>query len=412
MAQETETTTTIDNDNNEPVDTESTNENKDTSNQTNPKLSQENIDTTVLKDKEYIYYTDDKERNVCNITADALVKKIIVASNESGERVSQHILGRVWINIKGQTANGTVFTNELFEEVSLILGKAEQSKGIDQALVSMKHGEHAIIEIYDVEKYGYSVNQSPLKCPITNENKYDLPLRYELIVMDSLPKQKQSHEMTFSEQLNYSNVLRERGNIRYVKKRFKTALSFYDRAVQCLDAMDDVDMDMPDELNNEKVDKDQVEQCQLKCYLNCAICYRQMKDNDECIKWTNKALEINDTNKKALIRRALSYLDNGNYNKSKLDMIKFQKLATGNKEKKLIKSLLGKIKMAKQRDLEKERQIYGGFLDKKRMSLYDDKKINKNEEDTFLWKMIMVVPNGIMYAFNQCTKYCRKNKND
>eukprot|EP01084_Bolivina_argentea_P280472 479663_1 len=362
------------------------------------------------------YYTDEKGRQICNITDDGLVKKIMVKTNESGVKVSQHIMGRVWINMKGETANGNVFKDELFEEVSLLLGKAEESKGIDQALVTMKHNEHAIIEIYDIEKYGYPMNKSPLKCPKTNEKKEEFPLKYNVIVIDSLPKQKQSHEMTFVEQLNWANLLRERGNKRYEKKRFKTALDFYNRAVQCLDAMDDIDMNMPNELQETKVSKEELNECKLKCYLNCSICHRRLKDNNECIKWCTKALKINDKNKKALIRRALSYYDLTNYKLAKNDMIKFHKLANDEKERDLIKKYLDKIQIAKQKQKDKEKKIYGGFLvkkSKKNLSLYEDKTITKNKDnDSFVWKIILAIPNGIVYVFNGCTKYCRKNKND
>eukprot|EP00483_Globobulimina_turgida_P012481 UN12504 len=200
----------------------------------------------------------------------------------------------------------------------------------------MKHGEHAIIEIYDIEKYGYSVNKSPEKCPTTNENHQEFPLKYDLIVIDSLPKQQDSHKITFIQQLNVANVLRERGNLRYSKKRFKTALDIYEKAIQCLEAMDDCDMTMPNELKGTKVHKNDINQCKLKCYLNCSICHRQLKEENECIKWSTKALEIDGGNMKALIRRGLSYFDQCNYDLAKNDMIKFQKLASSDKEKNLI----------------------------------------------------------------------------
>eukprot|EP01083_Nonionella_stella_P167953 565762_1 len=124
----------------------------------------------------------------------------MVKTNESGVKVSQHIMGRVWINMKGETANGNVFKDELFEEVSLLLGKAEESKGIDQALVTMKHNEHAIIEIYDIEKYGYPMNKSPLKCPKTNEKKEEFPLKKYVNVIETKPNQIQTHQKTLQQQ--------------------------------------------------------------------------------------------------------------------------------------------------------------------------------------------------------------------
>lgn len=221
------------------------------------------------------YTTDDKGRKIYDITSDGKVRKIVISSNENGPNVSEHILGRVWINIKGTTNDGIVFIDCFFEEKELCLGKAEQSKAIDQALTTMHHGDHAIIEVDDVELYGYSKDRAPDKYPVSNEIGQSinaLPIRYEVVVMDSLPKQRESQEMTFKEQLEWADVLRERGNIRYQKERFLTALSLYERAIRCLNAMNDVDMAMPDELAKEtKVSKNDVNGLKVKCYLNCCM---------------------------------------------------------------------------------------------------------------------------------------------
>ena len=231
------------------------------------------INPDTVNDSDPAYFTDDKGRRVCNITSDGMVRKIVITANEDAPKVSDHILGRVWINIKGTTNDGVVFIDSLFEEKELCLGKAEQSKAVDQALTTMHHGDHALIEVHDVEKYGYSANKSPDGYPASNEQADALPVRFEVAVMDSLPKQRQSQEMTFKEQLEWADVLRERGNIRYEKRRFLTALSLYERAIRCLDAMNDVDMAMPAELAKEtKVSKDEVQSLKIKCYLNCSMC--------------------------------------------------------------------------------------------------------------------------------------------
>ena len=358
---------------------------------------------------------DDDSKELINVTDDGLVKKRIIKSNENGQKVSEHVLGTVWINIKGTTANGTVFQDELFEEIDLCLGKAQCSKGIDQALVTMKHGEHAIIEIYDVDKYGYSSNKSPSKYPANNEDSYALPVKYELIVIDSLPKQEESQNMTFLEQLNYANLLRERGNLRYEKERFQTALKLYERAIQCLNAMKDLGMAMPEDMEHTKVNQNDVMECKKKCFLNCSICHRRLEQHNECIAWSTKALEIDNDCKKGLIRRALSYYNLGSYDLAKKDMLKFQELALDNeKESKMIRKYLNRLQIKKQKEAEKQKKIYGGFLDKKgkgkEFTLYDDKKIdgdNDGNDDGFLWRMVMAIPNGIMYVVNECTKYCR-----
>ena len=133
-------------------------------------------------------------------------------------------------------------------------------------------------------------------------------------------------------------------------------------------------------------------------------------------------MEIDNECKKAFIRRGLSYYDQSEYDLAKKDLIMFQKLAQkddNDKEKNLAKRWMNKIQIAKQKELDKEKQIYGGFLDKKsknNVSLYDDKKNDSdmNDDDNGIcWKIVMFIPNLFVSCFDECTKYCRKKtKND
>lgn len=146
-----------------------------------------------------------------------------------------------------------------------------------------------------------------------------------------------------------------------------------------------------------------------------------MEDHNECIKWASKALEIDNECKKGYLRRAMSYFDKGDYDLAKKDLIMFQKLAKrddNEKEVNLAKLWLNKIADKKQKQLDRQRELYGGFLDKQsknNVSLYDDKENDDNDEkndDGFCWKIIMFIPNLIMNCVDECTKYCRKKSKD
>jgi len=291
-------------------------------------------------------------------------------------------------------------------------------------LVTMHAGEHAIIEMHNIDKYGYSKNKAPAKYPSSQADAEAdaLPIRYELIVIDSLAKQEESQNMTFCQQLRHANVLRERGNARYAKERFQTALGLYERAIQCLDAMRDVDMTMPEELEHTKVGGKEVMDCKVKCYLNCCICHRRLGDHNECIRWSSQAIDACESAnpcKKGLIRRGLSHFDLGHYELAKKDFLNYQALTDLNeKERKMVKLYLLKLQLKKQKDMQRQRKIYGGFLDKnnekgKGFELYEDKKENNdngNVNDGWLWWLVMWVPNGLMYFVNECTKFCRSDK--
>merc|ERR1712228_528371 len=209
---------------------------------------------------------------------------------------------------------------------------------------------------------GYSANKSPAKYPSNNGERDALPIKYEVIVIDSLKKKKESQNMTFCQQLSFANLLRERGNLRYEKQRFETALNLYLQAIQCLDAMKDLGMSMPNELEATKVSEADVAGCAIKCYLNFSICHRRMEQHNECIAYTTKALKINSQCTKALIRRALSYYDTACYDLAKNDMLRFQELAKNQKQQKLIKKYLKKVQSAKQKQIKKQKKNLWRFF--------------------------------------------------
>ena len=143
-------------------------------------------------------------------------------------------------------------------------------------------------------------------------------------------------------------------------------------------------------------------------------CNLRIRDYGQSIEFATKALDIDGECKKGLIRRGLSLFEMGQFEEAKLDMIAFQKLAVDEKERKLVRKYLNKIQAAKQRALEREKQLYGGFLDKKsakRVSLYDDKEKEggkPKDEEGFWWSMLMAIPNFVMEMVSECTRYCRK----
>lgn len=249
-----------------------TTDSKNNTNSPTEENKNENEDEIENKEKDLDFTLNANGNKVFTIAKG--LTKTLITENTNGQLVSDHILGRVWVNIKGQTNSGIVFDDHLFEEIDFVLGQANQPRGIEMAASTMRHGEHAIIEIHDPQ-YNYSKSKCPDACPLTmdDSNADEWPLRFDLIIIDSLPKHKQSQDMTFKEQLLRADELRGRGNKRYQKKRFMTALKFYMKAVQCLDAMQDMKMKMPavNEKILEKVDVEEVERMRCKCFLNISM---------------------------------------------------------------------------------------------------------------------------------------------
>jgi len=276
-----------------------------------------------LKQNAYKIVKDEKGRDAHYITPDGSVRKIYVTENLTSQPT--HILGRIWINSCGKTSTNKIFEEYWTEERDFILGQAHHAKGIEMALSTMRIGEHAIIEIYD-PKYSYNDNKCPNLCPKnkTNENEKEWPLIFEIIVIDSMPKEKSSHEMGFIEQLKYAQLLREKGNTRYNKQRFLSALRLYNRAIQCLEAMKDMSQ-IPKEELNENINESDIQQEKLRIYLNSAICHINVKDYHQGLKDANKALEIDPNSKKGLLRRSSCYRELADYHNAKQDIKKISR---------------------------------------------------------------------------------------
>lgn len=232
-----------------------------------------------LNDSEYKKYTNEEgqtvEENINKTTNELNYKKITLVSHK--ETGKTYPLGRIWINIKGETKNGIIFEDSLFNEKSFILGQNNHCLGIEMCLASMNINDHCLIYIYN-EKYSYSksCNKIPIKYKELNINNNNIneifPLKFNVILCDAMKRIKDSHEMTFEEQLNYCNELKEKGNKRYQIKRYKTALDIYNLAIQCINAMKDIEQVYDDDkqvLGN--VNKKDVKQTQETLYLNAAM---------------------------------------------------------------------------------------------------------------------------------------------
>ena len=62
----------------------------------------------------------------------------------------------------------------------------------------------------------------------TKDNPEEFPLTFQVVLLESF-KEKVLHEMTFPEQLDTAICLKNIGNVRYEKERYRTALRVYKR---------------------------------------------------------------------------------------------------------------------------------------------------------------------------------------
>ncbi|ETO20110.1 70 kDa peptidylprolyl isomerase, partial [Reticulomyxa filosa] len=180
-----------------------------------------------IKDCHYEKYTDENwpEKECYKLTKDGEVRKIILKKSSSTQ--TPKALGRIWMNVKGKTSKGVVFEDLMFEERDIILGQGEHCKGVEMAVVTMNVGDHCVVEIGSAE-YSYRNESLPRNCP-KNNDQMDFPLTFEVILVDCMLPLKSLLGTSFEEQFQSVQLFREKGNQRYEKKRYLTAMKLYEK---------------------------------------------------------------------------------------------------------------------------------------------------------------------------------------
>jgi len=194
------------------------------------------------------------------------------------------------------------------------------------------------------------------------------------------------------------------------KKRYNTAIKIYERAIQCLNAMDDMESLPKDE---DHVQRSDINDCKIKCFLNLGLCHLCLKDFGSSIDHLNKVLNIDKTNRKALFRRGICYREIGSFAEALADFKLFENLAQNNEhDLNLIKLEMKKLKEIKLKKQKDDIETFGGFLNKNNVRLYDDKKTddNNNSDTSNMTKFLNVIkfiPNTVYNIVQSC---CRKLK--
>lgn len=125
---------------------------------------------------------------------------------------------------------------------------------------------------------------------------------------------------------------------------------------------------------------------------------------------------------KGYIRRGICLFHIGEYDGAKKDIKQFIKLSENDiKQKKIGNEWLNKIINKQKMEYEKQKEIYGNFLNKKNekgknINLYDDKEDINNDKGWIklivdgIKDIFIVIPEAFISVFNECTQLCRKKK--
>lgn len=131
----------------------------------------------------------------------------------------------MYVSLRGELEDGTVFIDTQKEEHDFILGQAQVAKGLEMAVVGMGVGEQAKLDIG--EGYGYSSRRPEL----VPEDCKRLFMEVELFRYE---KEKNLHQMQEEEKIDFCNKRREMGQVLFKDKKYQGALKQYQKALTCL----------------------------------------------------------------------------------------------------------------------------------------------------------------------------------
>lgn len=98
-------------------------------------------------------------------------------------------------------------------------------------------------------------------------------------------------------------VERRQGNVRYKRRHFTEALEHYSKAASMLEGLS----------GRAEEEQQEVDANLGSVYLNIAAVHLQQQYYGEAVKWCTKALKLNRSNDRALLRRAKAHMGRHNY---------------------------------------------------------------------------------------------------
>ena len=178
-------------------------------------------------------------------------------------------------------------------------------------------------------------------------------------------------------------------------KKFNAAINFYNLALAKIDEIFS-NPNLIRENNNSKI---LIYKISIPIYLNLALCYLNINNNEKCIELCNKVLEIEKENKIALFRKTKALINNNNKEESWKMLQNIEKNIGINTETEMIKS-------------EWKNKFNDDYTYKRKNNLnVKNDKSNKNMLIIFLINLIIVLFNFVNRIFcNLPEKTNIKNK--
>eukprot|EP01124_Arcella_intermedia_P011256 TRINITY_DN17673_c0_g1_i1.p1 TRINITY_DN17673_c0_g1~~TRINITY_DN17673_c0_g1_i1.p1 ORF type:complete len:390 (-),score=98.52 TRINITY_DN17673_c0_g1_i1:61-1230(-) len=277
---------------------------------------------TLVFEIELISWDDEKD-----LTQDGGVLKKLI---KEGGWDAPNYESKCNLHLVTKGSDGTVLEDS---DREISIGNDIISEGLDKAIMSMKKGERAIFKV----KPSYSAGD-----PKVPENAG--VITYDIHLLE-LEKGKESWELKdFQEKLSVALRRKTEGNALFNDQHYALALKKYDNALSLFKYSSD-----------DKEHKKEIDQLKVDCHLNSAAVDLKRGLLVASIQHCNKALEIDSANVKALWRRGVAQMQNGDWEIAKKD---FESGLQLDPENKALKNSLQQLKKKMADEDRKDRIRY------------------------------------------------------
>jgi len=215
--------------------------------------------------------------------------------------------------------------------------------GVEKAIMAMEQGEESTFSIKP--KYGFGK---------AGNAKYNIPggamLEYR-IQLTTFEKAKEAWEMNTLEKLEQSAIVKEKGTQYFKDGKYKQASVAYKRIVSWLEHETAL---LPE-------DEPKAKALRLAAYLNLAMCYLKMQEPSQALENCDKALEMDESNEKALFRRGEARFAMKEFEKARGDFQRVVQLYPANKA---AKSQVALCQKQIKEQHEKDKRLYANMFQK------------------------------------------------
>ncbi|KAJ8477665.1 hypothetical protein OPV22_021392 [Ensete ventricosum] len=285
-------------------------------------------------------------KTVTEIGDDKKILKKVLKEGEGYDRPNEG--AAVTVKLIGKLQDGTIFVKKGHDEQEPFEFKTAEEKvieGLDQAVMTMKKGEIALVTI--PPEYAFLSTESKQDLAAVPANSTVI---YEVELV-SFVKEKESWDMNTAEKIEAAAKKKEEGNALFKMGKYMRASKKYEKGSKFI------------EHDNSFSEEEKKQSRALKaiCSLNNAACKLKLKDYKEAEKLCTKVLETESRNVKALYRRAQAYIQLVDFDLAELDIKKALEIDPDNRD---VKSEYKTLKEKMKEYNKKDAKFYGNIFAK------------------------------------------------